>query len=312
VRVDDRKGETMSTIDFSGRVAIVTGAGAGLGKDYALHLAARGAKVVVNDLGGSTDGVGSDSAAADQVVEEIRAAGGEAVASYDTVATVEGGENIVKTALDAWGKVDILINNAGILRDKTFVKMEEENWDAVMDVHLKGAYCVTRPAFTNMKANGYGRIVMTGSVAGVIGNFGQANYAAAKFGIAGLTNVLKLEGAKYDIKVNVILPGAITRLSGPTMPAEVFEGWTIEKVTPVVLYMCSEQCTDTGMYIHALAGYFSRSNIVTGPGAYFTDMPTAEGVADRWDEIISLEGAEYYNDMNEMFGKIMPKLRSTE
>jgi len=297
----------MSNIDFEGRVAVVTGGGAGLGKDYAVQLAARGAKVVVNDLGGSTDGVGSDSSAADAVVDEIRAAGGEAVANYDTVATVEGGESIVKTAIDSYGKVDILINNAGILRDKTFVNMEEEHWDAVMDVHLKGTYCVARPAFINMKANGYGRIVMTGSVSGVIGNFGQTNYSAAKLGIAGLANTLKLEGAKYDIKVNVILPGAVTRLSAPTMPGEMYEGFTIDKVTPVVLYMCSEQCVDTGMYIHALAGYFSRSNIVTGPGAFFTEAPSAEQVMERWGEISSLEGAEYYNDMNELFGNVMAK-----
>jgi NAD(P)-dependent dehydrogenase (short-subunit alcohol dehydrogenase family) len=298
----------MAKIDFEGRVAIVTGAGAGLGRDYALQLAARGAKVVVNDLGGSTDGVGSDKAAADAVADEIRAAGGEAVANYDTVATVESGENIVKTALDTWGKVDILINNAGILRDKTFVNMEEENWDAVTDVHLKGAYCVTRPAFINMKANGFGRIVMTGSVSGVIGNFGQTNYAAAKLGIAGLTNALKLEGAKYDIKVNVILPSAVTRLSAPTMPGEAFESFTVEKVTPVVLYMCSEQCQDTGFYIHAIAGHYCRSNIVTGPGATFSELPNPEQIMERWDGISSLEGAEYYNDMNEMFGKLMASL----
>jgi len=295
----------MSNIDFEGRVAIVTGAGAGLGRDYAIELAKRGAKVVVNDLGGSTDGVGSDKAAADQVVDEIRAAGGEAVANHDTVATVEGGEGIVKTALDTFGKVDILINNAGILRDKSFVKMEEENWDAVMDVHLKGAYCVTRPAFINMKANGYGRIVMTGSVSGVIGNFGQTNYAAAKLGIAGLTNALKLEGAKHDIKINVILPGAVTRLSAPTMPGEAFEAFKVEHVTPVVLYMCSEPCADSGYYIHAFAGHFSRSNIVTSPGTMFSEVPTAEQVMDRWGEITNLEGAEYYNDMNELFGKVM-------
>jgi NAD(P)-dependent dehydrogenase (short-subunit alcohol dehydrogenase family) len=300
----DEEEKPMSKIDFEGRVAIVTGAGAGLGRDYAINLAARGARVVVNDLGGSTDGVGSDEAAADTVVDEIRSAGGEAVANYDTVATVEGGQSIVNTALDAFGRVDILINNAGILRDKTFVNMEEENWDVVIDVHLKGAYCVTRPAFINMKSNGYGRIVMTGSVSGVIGNFGQTNYAAAKFGIAGLTNALKLEGAKYDIKVNVILPGAVTRLSAATMPGEMYEGFTIDKVTPVVLYMCSEQCVDTGMYIHALAGYFGRSNIVTGPGTFFAEAPTAEQIMERWGEISSLEGAEFFNDMNEMFGKV--------
>jgi NAD(P)-dependent dehydrogenase (short-subunit alcohol dehydrogenase family) len=298
----------MAGIDFEGRVAVVTGAGAGLGRDYAIQLAARGAKVVVNDLGGAVDGVGSGHAAADAVVEEIRAAGGEAVPSYDTVATVAGGERIVKTAIDAWGSVDILIHNAGILRDKTFVKMEEENWDAVMAVHLKGAYCVARPAFIAMKDKGYGRMVLTGSVAGVIGNFGQSNYGAAKMGIAGLANVLKLEGAKYGITVNVILPSAVTRLSGPTMPSEVFGGFKVEHVTPAVLYLCSELCRDTGLYINAAAGYYSRSNIVTSRGTIFHEVPTPEQVMERWGEITSLEGAEYYADLNEMFGKIIPAL----
>ncbi|MGB4000709.1 MAG: SDR family NAD(P)-dependent oxidoreductase, partial [Desulfomonilia bacterium] len=172
----------MAKIDFTGRVAIVTGAGAGLGRCHALELAKRGAKVVINDLGGARDGVGSDSSAANKVVEEIKALGGEAVPNYDNVASVEGGANIVKTAVDAFGKVDILINNAGILRDKSFTKMEEENWDAVMNVHLKGAYCVSRPAFEVMRANNYGRIIMTTSGAGLFGNFGQSNYASAKMG----------------------------------------------------------------------------------------------------------------------------------
>ncbi len=181
----------MPKIDFTGRVAIVTGAGAGLGRCHALEFAKRGAKVVINDLGGARDGVGSSDAAANKVVEEIKALGGEAVPNYDNVATVEGGKGIVQTAIDAFGKVDILVNNAGILRDCTFHKMEEENWDAVVGVHLKGAYCVTKPAFINMRENGYGRIVMTTSGAGLFGNFGQANYSAAKAGIVGLTECVE-------------------------------------------------------------------------------------------------------------------------
>ncbi|MRR35865.1 SDR family NAD(P)-dependent oxidoreductase, partial [bacterium] len=203
----------MADMDFTGRVAIVTGAGAGLGRQYALELGKRGAKVVVNDLGGTRDGVGSSSSAANGVVDEIKALGGSAVPNYDNVASAAGGENIVKTAVDAFGRVDILINNAGIVRDKTFTKMEEENWDAVMNVHLRGAYCVSKPAFSVMRENNYGRIVMTTSGAGLFGNFGQSNYAAAKMGLVGLTHVINLEGAKYNIKANVIAPIAATRFS---------------------------------------------------------------------------------------------------
>ena len=285
----------MAAIDFTGRVAIITGAGAGLGRDCALEMAKRGAKVVVNDLGGARDGSGGGGAApADEVVSEIKAAGGEAIANYDNVAEVAGGENIVKTALDAYGKVDILINNAGILRDKTFLKMEPENWDAVVAVHLRGAYCVTRPAFANMKANGYGRIIMTSSSSGVFGNFGQTNYGAAKMGLAGLANVLKLEGAKYNIKVNVLLPGAGTRLTEDVMTPEAFDRMKVEFVTPVSLYLCSEQCEDTGMYINAGAGRFSRSNIVTGLGVQFEEMPAPEDIQDNWAAISSLENAEFF------------------
>ena len=175
----------MTDIRFDGKVAIVTGSGAGIGKAHALELAKRGAKVVVNDLGGARDGSGSGTAAADQVVEEIKAAGGEAVANYDSVSSMEGGENIVKTAVDAFGKVDILINNAGILRDRSFLKMTEEEWDAVLAVHLKGAFCVTHPALKVMRENQYGRIVFTSSMSGLYGNFGQANYGAAKMGVVG-------------------------------------------------------------------------------------------------------------------------------
>lgn len=295
----------MPKIDFSGRVAIVTGAGAGLGRDYALELAKRGAKVVVNDLGGSADGHGSSNAAASTVVDEIKAIGGEAVPNYDTVSTAEGGENIVKTAIDAFGKVDILINNAGILRDKSFANMEEENWDAVLNVHLKGAYCVTRPAFIQMRKNAYGRIVMTASMAGLMGNFGQTNYAAAKMGIVGLTNVLKLEGAKYNIKVNVLVPSAVTRLSGDVMQNEKFKKFKIEYCTPALLYLASEQCQDSGTYINAFAGYFSRSAILTGPGITFSDIPTPEQVMKNWDKIMSLKAAKFYNEIGEFTTDLM-------
>ncbi len=302
----------MAAIDFTGRVAIVTGSGAGLGRCHALELAKRGAKIVVNDLGGTRDGTGSDDSAANKVVEEIKALGGEAVPNYDNVATVAGGENIVKTAIDAFGKVDILINNAGILRDKSFTKMEEENWDGVMAVHLRGAYCVTRPAFANMRENGYGRIVMTTSGAGLFGNFGQSNYAAAKMGLIGLTNVLKLEGGKYNVKTNVLAPVAASRLTEDVLPPEFFEKMKPDFVTPVVLYMCSEQCEDSGMIINAALGYFSRSAIVTGPGAILSDgkkIPTPEEVMENWGKITSIENPQYFNQLPEMFGVLGPVLQ---
>lgn len=299
----------MANIDFSGRVAIVTGAGAGLGRSYALELAKRGAKVVINDLGGTRDGAGSSDAAANKVVDEIKALGGQAVPNYDNVATVAGGANIVKTAVDAFGKVDILINNAGILRDKTFNKMEEENWDAVMSVHLKGAYCVSRPAFEVMRANNYGRIVMTTSGAGLFGNFGQSNYASAKMGLVGLTNVLKLEGAKYNVKTNVIVPVAASRLTEDVLPPEFFERMKPDYIMPAVLYMCSEECQDSGMIINATLGYFSRTAILTGPGAILSkdgEIPSPEEVRDNWSTITSLENPKYFNQLPEMFGVLTP------
>ena len=298
----------MSKIDFAGRVAIVTGAGAGLGKSHALEFARRGAKVVVNDLGGSRDGVGSSDAAANKVVEEIKAFGGTAVPNYDDVSTVKGGENIVKTAINAFGTVDILVNNAGILRDKSFLKMEEENWDIVVAVHLRGTYCCTRPAFIHMREKGYGRIVMTSSVSGVLGNFGQSNYAAAKMGVCGLANVLKLEGEKYNIKVNVLLPNAGTRLTEDVMPPEFFAVAKAEIVTPAVIYMCSEQCQDSGMYINANCGWFTRSNIVTGPGV-FIENATAEDIAANWSKITDLKDAKFYNSITDQMPDLMKFLK---
>ena len=294
----------MSEINFNGRVAIITGAGAGLGRQYALELAKRGAKVVVNDLGGSRDGSGQGTSAADKVVDEIKAGGGQALANYDNVALVEGGENIVKAAVEKFGKVDILVNNAGIVRDKTFNKMDEPTWDVVMNVHLKGAFCVTRPAFINMRENNYGRIVMTTSSSGMYGNFGQSNYAAAKLGLLGLVNVLKLEGGKYNIKSNLIGPTAATRFTEDVFPPELFAKMKPDFVAPAVLYLCSEDCTDSGMVINAAAGYYSRSAIVTGPGAILSDgvkIPSPEDIKDNWGKITSLDNPEYYYQSTDMF-----------
>ena len=289
----------MSQLDFTGRVAIVTGAGGGLGRNHAIELAKRGAKVVVNDLGGSRDGVGSSPSAADHVVDEIKALGGDAVPNYDNVTSLKGGENIVQTAIDAYGKVDILINNAGILLDSTFGKMDEEKWDTVVAVHLKGTYCVTKPAFIHMMQQGYGRIVMTTSGSGLFGNFGQTNYASAKMGVVGFANVLKLEGAKYNIKTNVLAPIAGTRLTEDVVPPEIFKRMRVEFVTPVVLYMCSEACRDSGIIINAGLGYFSRSAIMTGEGVILSDgekIPTPEAVMENWSRITSLETPKFFSN----------------
>ncbi|NWG03385.1 MAG: SDR family oxidoreductase [Syntrophaceae bacterium] len=293
----------MSRIDFTGRVAIITGGGGGLGKNYAIELAKRGAKVVVNDLGGSREGVGSDSAPADRVVEEIRAMGGEAVPNYDNVANQVGGDHIVQTAVNAFGKVDILINNAGILLDSTFVKMDEKKWDAVVAIHLKGTYCVTKPAFLHMMKQGYGRIIMTTSGSALFGNFGQTNYASAKMGVVGFANVLKLEGEKYNIKTNVIVPIAGTRLTEDIVPPEIFARMKVDFVTPAVLYMCSEQCQDSGLIINAGLGYFSRSAIMTGEGVILSDgnkIPTPEEVMENWGRVASLKNPRFFSNLEEM------------
>jgi NAD(P)-dependent dehydrogenase (short-subunit alcohol dehydrogenase family)/putative sterol carrier protein len=303
----------LRSIHFDGRVAIVTGAGAGLGRAYALELARRGAKVVVNDLGGARDGKGEGSqSAADRVVEEIRSEGGEAVANYDTVASPEGGEAIVATAMEAFGRVDILINNAGILRDKTLLKMDPGEWDGVMDVHLKGAYNVTRPAFVRMREQGYGRIVMTTSAAGLYGNFGQTNYSAAKMGLVGFMNALKLEGGKYNIQVNTVAPVAATRLTEDVLPPDLFEKVKPEFVAPLVLYLASEQCPATGGIYNAGMGYFNRAAVMTGPGALVGDgakPPAAEQVASAMERINSLQGAEEFPHATASFAPMLAVLQ---
>ncbi len=293
-----------SEIRFDGRVAVVTGAGAGLGRVYALELAKRGAKVVVNDFGGARDGSGAGAAGpADKVVEEIKALGSEAVANYDNVATPEGGANITKTALDAFGKIDILINNAGILRDKGILKMEPENWQKVLDVHLTGAYNVTKPAFQVMRDNGFGRIIMTTSAAGLYGNFGQTNYSSAKLGLVGFMNTLKLEGAKYDIKVNTVAPMAASRLTEDVLPPDLMAKLKPEYVAPIVLYLCSEACQATGMIYNAGAGFYNRAAVMTSPGVVIGDgkkIPSVEDVSVNWSKIMDLKGAKEYAQLNDL------------
>jgi NAD(P)-dependent dehydrogenase (short-subunit alcohol dehydrogenase family)/acyl dehydratase/putative sterol carrier protein len=303
-------GETpRDEIRFDDRVAIVTGAGAGLGRVYALELAKRGAKVVVNDLGGARDGSGKGSKGpADIVVDEIKAMGGVAVANYDSVASAEGGQNIVKAALDAFGTVDILINNAGILRDKSFLKMEPENWRIVLDVHLNGAYNVSRPAFAVMKEKGYGRILMTTSAAGLYGNFGQTNYTAAKMGLIGLMNTLKLEGQKYNIRVNTIAPVAASRLTEDVLPPDFFDKLKPELVAPMALYLVSERCPVSGNIYNAGMGCFNRAAIATGPGLVIgrgTDVPTPEQVMAQWQKISGLQGAKVYQNITEQIGDVL-------
>ena len=295
-------------IDFEDRVAIVTGAGAGLGRTYALELAKRGAKVVVNDLGGTRDGSGGGSAAADEVVAEIRKAGGEAVASYDSVATPEGGQAIVDAAIEAFGRIDVLINNAGILRDKSLLKMSEKEWDPVLAVHLAGAFYVTQPAFRKMREQGYGRIVMTTSAAGMFGNFGQTNYGAAKMGLLGFMNTLKLEGASYDVRVNAIAPVAATRLTEDILPPELFAKLKPEMVAPIVLFLCSEQCPESGGIYNAGMGYFSRAGFVTGPGTTVGDgkvPPTPEEIAKKFEQISSLDDPLAFDSATASLGPMM-------
>jgi NAD(P)-dependent dehydrogenase (short-subunit alcohol dehydrogenase family) len=301
----------MSEVRFDDRVAIVTGAGGGLGRCHALLLASRGAKVVVNDLGGARDGTGAGTAMADQVVEEIRAAGGEATANHDGVDTVEGGEAIVKTAMDAYGKVDILINNAGILRDRAFHNLAVEDWDKVQAVHLRGAFCVTQPALRVMRQNSYGRIVFTTSAAGLFGNFGQTNYGSAKMGLVGLMNVIKIEGQKYSILANTVAPLAASRLTEDIMPPAALEKLVPELVSPIVAYLCSEECTETGSVWSAGGGYYGRVAMVEGKGVFVDPSGgvTIEQVRENWGKIKDMTGAEEFANANaEGMARIFPHL----
>ena len=275
------------TISFEGRVAIVTGAGGGLGRAYARELARRGAKVVVNDLGGSRDGSGSSDAAA-RVVEEIEAAGGTAIANGASVTDFEQVEALVAQAKSRWGGVHILINNAGILRDKSFAKMTMEDFRLVVEVHLIGSANATRAVWETMREQAYGRILMTSSSTGLYGNFGQANYGAAKLGLAGFAKTLSIEGAKYDIRVNSLAPTAATRMTQDIFPPDLFARFNPETVVPAALFLVSEDAP-TNMIIGAGGGVVQAAYITLTPGVALPE-PTVEQVAENWQQIVSREG----------------------
>jgi NAD(P)-dependent dehydrogenase (short-subunit alcohol dehydrogenase family) len=270
----------MERLGFDGQVAIVTGAGGGLGRSHALELARRGALVVVNDLGSAVDGTGGSVTAAEQVVSEIRAAGGEAVANADSVATPEGGAAIVQCALDTFGRIDVVVNNAGILRDAAFKNVTPEMLDPVIDVHLKGAFNVLRPAWPLLREQNYGRIVNTSSGSGLFGNFGQSNYGAAKAGLMGLTRVLSVEGARNNVKANAIAPMARTRMTEGSLD----ESMAPELISPLVAYLSHASCEITGQAYSVSGGRVSR--LFLGMTTGITDRRlTAEMIAARIEEI---------------------------
>ncbi|MDQ4112617.1 MAG: SDR family oxidoreductase [Actinomycetota bacterium] len=274
-----------------GRVVIVTGAGGGLGREYALFLASVGAKVVVNDLGGAKDGSGAGTTMADAVVEEVRAAGGDAVASYDSVATAEGAEAIVQTALDAFGAVHGLVNNAGILRDTSFVRMDLDAWKLVQAVHLDGGFHMSKAVWPHFREQGFGRIVMATSTSGLFGNFGQANYGAAKAGLVGLLNTLAIEGARDNILVTALAPMAATRMTEDIAPKELLDKLPPAFVAPVVTYLLTEESTETGSVFVAGGGQVYRVAQFQNKGVVFPEPPSLGDVAERWGEITDLSDA---------------------
>jgi NAD(P)-dependent dehydrogenase (short-subunit alcohol dehydrogenase family) len=297
----------MDDIRFDGQVAIVTGAGGGLGRAHALELARRGAKLVVNDLGGALDGSGGSSAAAEAVVAEIKAGGGEAIANGASVTDDQGVAGMITQAMDAFGQIDVLVANAGILRDKSFAKMELSDFEAVLAVHVIGTVKPAKAVWEIMRAQNYGRIVVTTSSSGLYGNFGQANYGAAKMALVGLMNTLKLEGAKTDIRVNAISPVAATRMTEALMPAPLLEALRPEYVTPGVVHLCSRDAPN-GVILAAGAGVFAVARIMETEGVYLGADPSAESVRDAWAAIAEPAGAEAYEQGGSQTQKFMRKL----
>lgn len=296
------------TIRLDDKVVIVTGAGGGLGRAHALLFARHGARVVVNDLGGSTHGEGASASAADRVVAQIREAGGTAVANHDSVTD---GQRIVEQALDSFGRVDVLINNAGILRDKTFHKMEDSDWEQVYQVHLQGAYKVTRAAWPHLREQNWGRVIFTTSTSGIYGNFGQANYGAAKLGLYGLTRTLAIEGRKNSILVNAIAPTGGTRMTEGLIPPQVFEQLKPELVSPLVVYLSSDDCQDSGGLYEVGGGWVGKVRWERSLGVGFDPREgfTAEDIAANWQQIGSFDNAVHPNDSLEALQQMMANLQ---
>ncbi|XP_067642418.1 peroxisomal multifunctional enzyme type 2-like [Eurosta solidaginis] len=297
---------------FDGRVAVVTGAGSGLGREYALLFGSRGAKVVVNDLGGSTQGEGASKRAADVVVEEIRAHGGTAVADYNSV--VDGGK-VIDTAVKHFGRVDILVNNAGILRDRSIAKTTDQDWDLIHAVHLKGSFKCTQAAWPYMRRQNFGRIIMTASNSGIYGNFGQANYSAAKLGLAGLANSIAIEGKKNNIHCNVIIPTAASRMTKGLMPDILFNELKPHLIAPVVVYLCHESCEDNGSFIESSAGWATKVHFVRGKGTVLRtsiDQKTIspEYVKSVWSKVTDMTNAKHMDSMNEASGYLIKVLEN--
>ncbi|MCH2557634.1 MAG: SDR family oxidoreductase [Alcanivorax sp.] len=295
------------SINFEGRVAIVTGAGNGLGKCHALELARLGAKVVVNDFGGARDGSGGSSEAAEKVVAEITAAGGEAMADGADVANREQVQAMVRSVMDKWGRIDVLINNAGILRDKSFVKMSDDEWDKVVAVHLTGSANCSRAVWPIMRDQGYGRIVMTTSTSGLYGNFGQANYGAAKMAVAGLMNTLCLEGGKYDIKINCVAPTAATRMTEDLMPKEVLALLEPSEITPAVLFLASDQAPNRRIVL-AGAGCYAMARLMESDGIYLEEGErTPDAIAVHFDQLGDMSNAKEMQNGGDHVSKILTK-----
>lgn len=297
------------TMRFDDRVVLVTGAGQGLGRSHALQFAARGARVVVNDAGTTTAGEGADSAPADQVVEEIVATGGEAVANHDSVTE---GDRIVQCALDNFGRIDALVHNAGILRDHAFHKMSEDDWDQVYQVHVKGAFKVSRAAWPHLREQQYGRLLFTASAAGLYGHFGQANYAMAKLGLHGLCQTLALEGRGHNILANTLAPVADSRLTAEVMPAELREQLRPEQISPVVLKLCHESHDHSGGLYETAAGWVGALRWERSRGHAFAQEPalTPEAVAEHWDRIIDFREADHPGDAEQSLNLLMQRVQS--
>jgi 3-hydroxyacyl-CoA dehydrogenase/3a,7a,12a-trihydroxy-5b-cholest-24-enoyl-CoA hydratase len=306
-----RRGSTVMSdqLRYDGRVAIVTGAGNGLGRSHALLLASRGAKVVVNDLGGGFQGTGASSSAADKVVAEIKEKGGEAVANYDSV---ENGDKIVKTAIDAFGKIDIVVNNAGILRDTSFRKMSEQDWELIYKVHMLGAFRVTYAAWPHMLDAGFGRIIFTSSAAGIYGNFGQANYSAMKIGLIGLGQTLAAEGRKKNVRVNVIAPIAGSRMTETVLPKELLDALKPEYVSPLVAYLVHEGCEETGGVFEVGGGVMNKLRWERTVGKTFKlgrDI-TPDAVKAAWSQITDFEKSTHPANITESMQPVMDNLNS--